>query len=48
MHRQADEAIGGKVAEVLFRNGLYLPSGTAMKTKDQTRVIHVIQNLHRK
>ena len=36
------ERIGGKVAEQLFREGLCLPSGTAMSTDDLNRVLQVI------
>ena len=37
------EAIGGPAAEAIFRDGLCLPSGTAMTTEDLERVTAVIQ-----
>jgi dTDP-4-amino-4,6-dideoxygalactose transaminase len=36
-------AIGGKVAEDLFKRGLCLPSGTAMTEEDLERIISVIK-----
>jgi len=36
-------AVGGGVAEALFRDGLCLPSGTAMSEGDQMRVVDVIR-----
>ena len=38
------EIIGGQVSEEIFKNGLCLPSGTAMGTEDLQRVISIIQN----
>lgn len=38
------EVVGGNVAENLFRDGLCLPSGTAMSEDDLARVAAVIQN----
>ena len=38
------EVVGGSVAENLFRDGLCLPSGTAMSEDDLARVAAVIQN----
>ncbi len=38
------EVVGGGVAENLFRDGLCLPSGTAMSEDDLARVAAVIQN----
>jgi len=37
------EVVGGTVAESLFRDGLCLPSGTAMSEGDQMRVVEVIR-----
>ena len=37
------ECVGGAVAEALFRDGLCLPSGTAMTAEDQARVIGIIR-----
>jgi hypothetical protein len=37
------EVIGGAVAEALFRDGLCLPSGTALGEADQQRVARVIR-----
>lgn len=39
------EVMGGAVAEALFRNGLCLPSGTAMDADDLARVAAVVQKL---
>jgi dTDP-4-amino-4,6-dideoxygalactose transaminase len=41
--RVGARAVGGKVAEDLFRRGLCLPSGTAMTVEDLDRVIFVIE-----
>jgi pyridoxal phosphate-dependent aminotransferase EpsN len=41
------ETVGGSVAEALFRQGLCLPSGTAMRPEDQMRVVRVIRGLAR-
>lgn len=38
--------VGGAVSEALFDRGLCLPSGTAMTTSDQERVVDVIKGLH--
>jgi dTDP-4-amino-4,6-dideoxygalactose transaminase len=38
-----NEMIGGKIAEKLFHNGICLPSGTAMTTDDQKRIIDLIR-----
>jgi dTDP-4-amino-4,6-dideoxygalactose transaminase len=45
--RYPARAVGGRVAESLFENGLCLPSGTAMTKEDLDRVIHVIRKTHR-
>ena len=37
------EIIGGKVSEQLFKNGLCLPSGTAMGSEDLQRIISIIR-----
>lgn len=37
------EVVGGVVAEALFRNGLCLPSGTAMSEDDLARVVAVVR-----
>jgi len=39
--------IGGGVAEGLFQRGLCLPSGSSMTVADRSRVIDIIQQLHR-
>jgi dTDP-4-amino-4,6-dideoxygalactose transaminase len=39
--------IGGRVAEALFREGLCLPSGTAMSEKDLNRIVTVLTNCRR-
>ncbi len=41
------EAVGGAVAEALFRDGLCLPSGTAMSEADLARVVGVIRDTGR-
>jgi len=41
------EVVGGMVAEALFRDGLCLPSGTAMSEQDQMRVVAVVRLLAR-
>lgn len=40
------EIVGGEVSEELFRNGLCLPSGTAMTREDIDRIISVILGCH--
>ncbi|MCS7071255.1 MAG: DegT/DnrJ/EryC1/StrS family aminotransferase [Anaerolinea sp.] len=42
------EAIGGAVADDLFKRGLCLPSGTALTDIDLNRVIEVIASMHRR
>jgi len=42
------EFIGDKVAENIFRDGLCLPSGSAMNDNDIERVVHVIKRVHKK
>ncbi len=42
---QGCEVVGGAVAEALFRDGLCLPSGTAMTQADIERVAGVIRSL---
>lgn len=42
------EAVGGGVAEGLFRNGLCLPSGSNLAESDLQRVVDVIHRLFRK
>lgn len=37
------DAVGGTVAENLFRDGLCLPSGTALSTAEQDRVIDIVR-----
>ena len=37
------EAIGGEVSEALFRDGLCLPSGSAMTEADLDRVCSVVE-----
>ncbi len=39
------EAVGGRVAEELFANGLCLPSGSAISTADLDRVIAVVRRV---
>ena len=39
--------IGGRVAEALFREGLCLPSGTAMSEEDLHRIVTVLTNCRR-
>ncbi len=39
------EVVGGAVAEDLFRDGLCLPSGTAMSAVDLERVCAIIRSL---
>jgi len=41
------ETVGGSVAEALFRDGLCLPSGTAMSEADLARVVGVIRGVGR-
>ncbi len=43
---QGCETGGGAVAEALFRDGLCLPSGTAMSEADIERVAAVVRSLH--
>lgn len=40
-------AVGGQVAEEIFRNGLCLPSGTAMSEEDLDRVVHIVRDCWR-
>jgi dTDP-4-amino-4,6-dideoxygalactose transaminase len=40
------EVYGGSVSETLFRDGLCLPSGTAMSREDLNRTISIIKNCH--
>jgi dTDP-4-amino-4,6-dideoxygalactose transaminase len=44
---QGYAAVGGGVAEALFRDGLCLPSGTAMGEADLARVTEVIRRAGR-
>jgi len=44
---QGCEVVGGAVAEALFRDGLCLPSGTAMTEADLARVVGVIRGVGR-
>ena len=44
---QECEIVGGRVAEALFRDGLCLPSGTAMSEADLARVVEVVRSLTR-
>jgi len=37
------EVIGGSVSEALFRDGLCLPSGSALRAQDQDRIIEIIR-----
>ena len=41
---QGCEVVGGAVAEALFRDGLCLPSGTALSEADLERVVAVVQS----
>jgi len=41
------EVVGGAVAEALFRDGLCLPSGTAMGESDLEGVVRVVRSLRR-
>jgi dTDP-4-amino-4,6-dideoxygalactose transaminase len=36
--------VGGSVSEKIFDNGLCLPSGTSLSTRDQDRIIDIIRN----
>ena len=38
--------LGGRGAEALFRDGLCLPSGTAMSDTDLARVATVVRGMH--
>ncbi|PIE81588.1 MAG: pyridoxal phosphate-dependent aminotransferase [Chloroflexi bacterium] len=38
------EVVGGKVADALFRDGLCLPSGTAMTEADLNRIVNIIKS----
>jgi dTDP-4-amino-4,6-dideoxygalactose transaminase len=38
-----NSVIGGEVSEALFRNGLCLPSGSAMTGRDVERVSQIIK-----
>ncbi len=40
------EAIGGHVAEALFRDGLCLPSGSSLSTADLERICTTIERVH--
>ena len=40
--------VGGKVSENIFRNGLCLPSGSALNDNDIERVVDVIKRVHKK
>jgi len=42
---QGCEVVGGVVAEALFRDGLCLPSGTAMMAADIERVAAVVRGV---
>ena len=44
---QGCEIAGGAVSEALFRDGLCLPSGTAMSEDDLARVAAVVQSAAR-
>jgi pyridoxal phosphate-dependent aminotransferase EpsN len=44
---QGYEAVGGGVAEALFRAGLCLPSGTAMSVADLARVVGIVRSVAR-
>lgn len=41
------EAVGGRVAEKLFRDGLCLPSGSQLTESELARVVEVIRSCHR-
>ena len=41
------DVVGGAVAEALFRDGLCLPSGTAMSEADLARVAEAIRRVGR-
>jgi len=41
-------AVGGGVAEALFRDGLCLPSGTALRDADLARVAGVVRGTGRR
>lgn len=41
------EVVGGAVAEALFRDGLCLPSGTAMTEVDIERVAGIVRSMAR-
>ena len=49
MHRQpvfaGCEVVGGGVAEALFRDGLCLPSGTALTDAELERIVSVIRSV---
>jgi len=40
--------VGGKVSENIFRNGLCLPSGSALNDNDIERIVDVIKRVHKK
>ena len=44
---QGCEAVGGGVAEALFRAGLCLPSGAAMSEGDSERAVEVMRGVRR-
>ncbi len=41
------EVVGGAVSEALFRDGLCLPSGTAMSEDDLARVVGGVRSVAR-
>ena len=41
------EAIGGAVAEAIYRDGLCLPSGSNLQENDLVRVAEVVRTCHR-
>ena len=41
------DVVGGAVAEAFFRDGLCLPSGTAMTEDDLPRVVGVVRSFYR-
>jgi pyridoxal phosphate-dependent aminotransferase EpsN len=41
------EAVGGSVAEDLFRRGICLPSSSSLAPEEQDRVIEIIRSVHR-
>jgi len=43
---QGYETIGGSVSELLFEQGLCLPTGTALTTEQLDRIVSIIRNLH--